>query len=653
MGLLVLTALVCWGCGASGLQADPFSPRSGSSGAAEQVSPDLFGSLRGKLSPEGELPRFRAGADGPPRARLLANQEVIADDPSGQIVVKTDDQGNFFFPRLTAGERTIRIGNTGASINVTVIAQAEVMLQEFPVDRDQAVSKVKDTLAQDSGFTLDEAFIIAPLNPLPRGVRLSQALLTDESGDPEVTVLTSEQWLVYADPTPMVSFHHQLSHFLVDARTGTVRRLSRTAPPLLNGISYYQQSEDYLTSPALVESPLVQAEQSGSLPVKVNARHTHPRAEAHLKGTGRTYVLIVDGHNHGSSRADVRKFREVILPGLPLPPVALIQEIVTPPLLTDPAAQVLAQFQTLCKLTQPEDTLFLYFTSHGSKDGLLLGGKKFRKDQPSDSRDVRLEWSRFDFKDCRACQVVVITEACHSGGMFERGSLRSPLFTGLDVVGRKWALLSSAQRSGPNEGNSVAIPPYILEIETGGLFTTYFAPAVASIQGTNLFDELEVAHAAAKGELQGFSSFFRAETQKRARAMNPQILVDRAEGEVCADAVAEPPPPTPGDSPTPNDSPTPAPDGCAGVVYRNLSDRAVQVRFTTTNGVQINNGQFVTIGPQTEFSQATPPLENLDLIFFNQSGDFPQGFQFSVGCGFQIVFVDTPFSLSFFEEPLP
>lgn len=557
LSLFILVAtFAITSCGDGGSVTDPAGGT-----APVTVDPSLLGAVRGRVAAGGILPRDVRAQSLPPTGTA-----VIIDDPElGPISVTTDEQGNFFFPGLTAGEQTLTVPSLGLVQSITVIAGAEVLLQQYPVSRQQAIDQVLTLLNSRAEFSLNEAFIIAPHNPLPAGVALTQALGTLDPGiqtNPAVTTLTRPQWLIYLDAAPSVGFHHhEIEYFLVDAQTGAVETETRTSYPQINGVAYYQESEDYLNSTALVSSPVIPNEPQKARRV-VSRQASQP--EVRYQATGDTYVLTVDGHNNSSAAADLRKFKQDILPNLKgIPPVKKTVDYNSIKAAQEgfPAGQtpgdgLISTFQALCRETQVGDTLVIYITSHGNKQGIILNGTKssFKKGTPSVQGDSVLTWGQaFDFKDCKACQVVVITEACHAGSMFFKNVVA---LSNLNKKGRRFALLASAQRPGPAEGNSVAIPPYILEEETGGLYTTYFSDEILASTETDLFDQLENAHARTKTILDNISFTFRPTTQKRARAMNPLIFVDRAVGETCEDLADPTTTPSPSPSPTtPQDPP--------------------------------------------------------------------------------------------------
>ena len=127
---------------------------------------ELFGQLRGSV---GELNVLNQSID--QNGSEITDRVVEIEDPlQGTLRTRTDPQGNFAFPRLSAGERELRFPELEVSFPVTVFGGAEVVLQRFPVGRQEAISAVLQRLQGRSEFSLDESFIIAPHNPLPAGL---------------------------------------------------------------------------------------------------------------------------------------------------------------------------------------------------------------------------------------------------------------------------------------------------------------------------------------------------------------------------------------------------------------------------------------------------------------------------------------------------
>lgn len=533
LGLLTIFCLVLGFSGCGPVQDFASQSAGGTSTTPVAGAADLAGQLRGVIA-------LRGGAVVRGRVRAqstLGGVTVRIEDPLfGVLRTVTDAQGAFQFGQVSAGEHTLIVETPGGEqrLPVSVFAGAISSLRTSSVSREQALALVNQALDADPDFFPDRdlAFIAAPHSPLPTGVRLAESLPESETNEPTEQVMDSDKWLVYVDPSTYLRFGHPCRFYLVDAETGAVTFVEASSYPRINGLATYRKFEEFSGNSVATTFPA----ETMIAPLTVDT--VSPRILAQASEDPVTYVLIVDGLDESSSAADLNRIQNTLLPKLGVPAIAETRVLKRPA-----GSTVRLNLQELCAKTRPQDYLFVYITSHGSRSGVILESgtppipiisPRDLFGQPEKTTTETLSWRRFEFGDCRACQVIVILDTCFSEGALS--SLPTP--RNLDRMGRKWAVLAAAQLRGPSEGNSIAIPSYFIGEETGGLYTTLLTKN--AIAGQDPFSVLEAAHAATVQKMANYTFLGRPDFVKKVKNQSPKARFDRAEGEECLDFDLEP-----------------------------------------------------------------------------------------------------------------
>lgn len=389
----------------------------------------------------------------PAGAHAAAGATVSVGSVSGM----TESTGAFTLENIPTGLGVLHVATAagpGADFPVTIFAGVTASLGPPPVTRAAALAKVTNALSSiptDPQTTI----IIGPQEPLPVATVVAPVYGNDggePNAAPSYTVRT-EQWFIYVDPNVLLRYSKPVQFFFVDAASGILTKLDETSWPLINGLSYYGNRDTVMKSPDLMAGPktlpkvAANAAASHTLTAIVrDARYaTSTRAivgsdgqhdgarlllaslaarpqAAPTAGSGTTYGLVIEGADESDQNADISGITQLFGHG-GIPPASVA---ISKP--TDPASHgtgndprrkdLLATFQKQCLAAGPDDTLFIYITAHGIREGrdgvqLERGVDQDGEDLPYDS----LSSSNFDFSKCKACYIIIIIDACYSGAM--------------------------------------------------------------------------------------------------------------------------------------------------------------------------------------------------------------------------------------------
>jgi hypothetical protein len=431
-------------------------------------------------------------------------------------VFLTDSTGHFIIDGIHAGARQLHVvPSSGAPLDVpvTVISRATVRVGPPPVSRNDAIQAAKQALGDKNHQ--DSTFIMATQNPLPAGVLIDPALGND-NGDPDVTqeiALTSPQWLVYADLESALRFQHPVVYLLVDAATGALTAHDATAWPMINGQGFYQSSLKNLASQDLIQAPPSQPVTT----TRFSRDEAIYRAFDHVPGCDHatTYALLIPGSDESAMNGDVSHVKNMFGHG-GIPP-ALVWEHKPPT--EHPVEDVAAKFKEICSRATECDTIFLFISSHGTRGGAAkLDSTAVNKDgSPVDFESLTAAY--FNFKECKACHIIIIIDSCYSGRMLDQfKTMLTPL------TGKKAVVMSSADAA----HESVAYGSWDPRGKTGGAFTDAFTDAFSKMAEGGKDVSLSEAFTAADVDLAG------TVIVSAAREQNPQFWERKlAPGETC------------------------------------------------------------------------------------------------------------------------
>jgi hypothetical protein len=159
--------------------------------------------------------------------------------------------------------------------------------------------------------------------------------------------------------------------------------------------------------------------------------------------SGRTLALFIGGYEGQAVNHDLDTMVDLLangrLPGAsPLGAYTVFhaEESATP------AADVRTAFANLCHVSQPRDTLFIYFSGHGTFGGMFLNARN-RDGSGVTEEAAALGAGDFDFTDCKACRVFIILDSCYSGSFTDNGA--NPGFPGLLKPGRSVVVMTAAR----------------------------------------------------------------------------------------------------------------------------------------------------------------------------------------------------------------
>ncbi len=510
----------------------------------------------------------------PPGARAAAGATVGV----GSVSSKTDGAGAFTLTNIPAGLGTLHVATaTGPAgdFSVTVFGGATAQLGAPAVTRAAAQAAVMNALAtitQDPKATI----VIGPQEPLPPGTTVAPAY-GDDNGEPSQALnytARAEQWFIYVDPDATARYQHPVEFFFVDAATGTLTKMDDMFWPLINGFSYYgsrdadTRSPDLMAGPPVLSGPKSAASQLAPRARAAVMRDEGDGASAHAleaagrsirahmvlasmpaapartstlnfaargagsqvqttatpNGGGTTYALIIEGADESDENADIRN-----IPGLfghgGIPPAGIQfskpSDLVglNGPGRSPRMDEVEADFQKDCAAAQPNDTLFIYITGHGLKNGGVQldsnGVDKFGDPVTFET----LTANRFNFSGCKACHIIIIIDACYSGKMASQFN---------DILKKKGCVNYTIISATDSTHESRGIPSWYPGVATGGYFTNKLISAFSDQAAADPTGTVDLTQAFQTAKAATNSSWL-----SHVPEQNPQIYVQSAPPGCC------------------------------------------------------------------------------------------------------------------------
>ena len=505
----------------------------------------------------------------PPSGARAATDATVG---VGSASSKTDAAGAFTITNIPAGLGTLHVvAATGPASDfpVTVFGGETARLGAPAVTRADAraaVMKALATITQDPKATI----MIGPQEPLPAGTTVAPAY-GDDNGEPSEALnytARTEQWFIYVDPDATARFQHPVEFFFVDAATGALTRLDETSWPLINGFGYYGSRDADTKSPDLMAGPPVlsgpkstairDAGDSASAhtleaadrnirahmmlasmpaaPARTSTLNFVARADlsqvqnaATPNGGGTTYALIIEGADESDENADIQNIPGLFgHGGIPVASVQFSKPSdsvgLNGPGRSPRMDEVEADFKKDCGAAQPNDTLFIYITGHGLKNGGVQldsnGVDKFGDPVTFET----LTASRFDFSGCKACHIIIIIDACYSGKMASQFN---------DILKKKGCVNYTIISATDSTHESRGIPSWYPGVATGGYFTNKLISAFSDQAAANPAGTVDLTQAFKTAKAATNSSWL-----SHVPEQNPQVYVQSAPPGCCGSSYA-------------------------------------------------------------------------------------------------------------------
>jgi hypothetical protein len=496
----------------------------------------------------------------------------------GSSSSKTDGAGAFTITNIPAGLGTLHVATgtgTAGDFPVTVFGGATAQLGAPAVtraDAQAAVMKALATITRDPKATI----IIGPQEPLPAGTTIAPAY-GDDNGEPSEALnytARTEQWFVYVDPDATARYQHPVEFFFVDAATGTVTKLDETSWPLINGLGYYgsrdadTKSPDLMVGPPVLSGPKSTAIRPAPRAQAAAIRDAGDSASAHTletadrnirahmmlasmpaapartstlnfvgradlsqvqntatsNGGGTTYALIIEGADESDENADIQNIPGLFgHGGIPVASVQFSKPSdsvgLNGPGRSPRMDEVMADFKKDCGAAQPNDTLFIYITGHGLKNGGVQldsnGVDKFGIPVTFET----LMANSFNFSGCKACHIIIIIDACYSGKMASQFN---------DILKKKGCVNYTIISATDSTHESRGIPSWYPGVATGGYFTNKLISAFSDQAAANPTGTVDLTQAFQTAKAATNSSWL-----SHVPEQNPQIYVQSAPPGCC------------------------------------------------------------------------------------------------------------------------
>jgi hypothetical protein len=366
---------------------------------------------------------------------------------------------------------------------VTVLRGATVVLGDYPVARDTALSTVTTALALDPNTDTRPWMLVMAHHPLPTGTVIIPALGNADGIDTpnDYLRLDSPKWFVFCDLNSTLKWNHEAVYALVDAATGELETFTRYSWPLLNGVEYYGSQEVNVTGQDTAYLPLEPAvpegEGEGAKVVQAEARPEERLVTAAAAPPcctdPKTYALMVRGHDDEVTEEDIDDVQNALGEGL-LPGELVLESYDSCG--DEPEKKFLEKFRQVCALTRPCDTLMLYITAHGTRGGAKLEHGAFECSTKAFGEQADFDTlgpGEIPWEECAACNLVLMVDACYSGGYAD--ARQQTRFNGM--TGKKVAVFTatSTMKEAGSYGRA-----HLLR-ETGSVFTGRFEDSVDSL----------------------------------------------------------------------------------------------------------------------------------------------------------------------------
>jgi hypothetical protein len=356
----------------------------------------------------------------PPGGMPISNGRIQVSGSTASVT--TDASGKFTFPEAPAGARTLFVtppGGAPVGKPVTVIAGSTVTVGDTAFTRQQAIDAVKTEVAKTDD--LADVLIMATSQPIPAGVTISPALGNDAgAADPLLELKsTTTSWFIYADRRFGQRFQHAVRYYLVDAATGAITFKDASSWPLVNGARLYGDDE---TNRRLADAAIVPTRSPSS-----RAASDMPVGHVALSGRTRnllnraTFSLLIQGDSREDFAADFTNVKGSFVNAIQKDNQSIVetyQPSKTP--VTDPAALVKQKFAAITATADERDSLFVFVTAHGTKNGGLVLGSKPVEDGSKEDRTPLLVLQSLPWDSFRGHRIVIIIESCYSGFILDR-----------------------------------------------------------------------------------------------------------------------------------------------------------------------------------------------------------------------------------------
>jgi hypothetical protein len=374
--------------------------------------------------------------------------------------------------------------------------------------------------------SLDSVVILGPQSPLAAGTVITPTLGNDDGdADPSLDFVPARSsWFFYVDLAPAARMQHTVRYYLVDVASGALTEADRSSWPAIGGVVTYHDMDQNLASMDLIQADA--GIQAGSAPM---ALPPLPPPRRMADPTATTHAVLIQGDTDSAMAADIQNIKAIFGNG-GVPPASVVT--ITPSLdgtIAHPANQAAQAIADACAASKPQDTVFVYVTSHGAVNGpaeLVAfdgnGQAQARDDLFFIESGGPVVPGRGDMRalgSCNACHIIVIMVSCYAGRLLSPPTL----FSKLTAQGTDFVFMTAT------DGNhtSWSAHPWTIGIPTGDIFTTNLL-AEFHAQSFNGADFHNV-FASTKQDLASFTTF-KPWLGPAVREQNPQIYPPMAVG---------------------------------------------------------------------------------------------------------------------------
>lgn len=431
----------------------------------------LTGRVEGYAYLQGGAITLGNSATPPAGATALSGATLTIDGKSGSAT--TEASGRFLISDVPIGQRKLHVNGGGApvlDVPLTVIKSTTIQTGTFATSRTQAVDTAK-TAASGLG-TVADFQILAPQQPLPVGTIVKPALGGDDAQDsPALTVtVAAPSYLVFVDQQPGARFQHPAAYYLVDAATGAITTtLNVSSWPRINSVSQYADDDLNATAQDLVQ-PGTRKVAPDKLKAEVS-RAIRSRGRDHVPGATdpKTYALLIQGNSRSDMAADIPNVQEQLFgeTGLSSPVEFSIWKP-TGAENTNAKKQVLDLYNAICAKAREQDTILIYVTSHGSKNGGFYLQQGAKEDGSDVDEAILFPSLEMNTSLCKACHVIFIIDTCYAGEQMVELAVNTP-----PHAGQKLSVLASSSSAETSGGVTVENRKATGKA-LGGVFTNAF-----------------------------------------------------------------------------------------------------------------------------------------------------------------------------------
>ncbi|MGC4045835.1 MAG: caspase family protein [Armatimonas sp.] len=412
----------------------------------------------------------------PAGANALSGANLTIDGKSGSA--STEASGHFLISNVPVGQRKLHVSGGGApmlDLPLTVVGSATISPGVYAVSRSQAVDLAK-TAAAGLG-TVSDFQIMAPQQPLPTGTVVKPALGNDDGADdPALTVtLSAPHYLVFVDQQPGARFQHPAAYYLIDAATGGVAVRNVSSWPRINSVNQYSNDDLNATAQDLVQEGTRKVVPPTFGPELSRAIQARTRDHVPDATDPKTYALLILGNTRSDMATDLVNVKAKLFgPG----GLSGANEITTwepaEEVNTNAVAQIKKKFEDICAKARPEDTILIYISSHGTRNGGVSIQQGVEADNQTTDPDYLFPFLDLNTSLCAACHAIFIVDTCFSGGQMVEMAVKSP-----PHVGQKLTFIASSSSAETSAGITTTNNA-ITGKRMGGVFTNAFLDALKS-----------------------------------------------------------------------------------------------------------------------------------------------------------------------------